>query len=98
MRPILYLVMIMTAVLILSLQGRQTDPVPVNAAEVQTPGVQETVEITAMHFHAGQLYTGDHGAEWVLSMPEGHSVADWYASHSGQTNPFRGQQVGDHRS
>ena len=51
----------MTAVLILSLQGRQTDPVPVNAAEVQTPGVQETVEITAMHFHAGQLYTGDHG-------------------------------------
>ena len=79
MRPILYLIMVMTAVLILNLQSRQNEPAPVKATEVQTPTIEETVEITAMRFHAGQLYTGDHGGRIrVLSMPEGHSVADWY--------------------
>ena len=80
MRPILYLVFVLSLVFLINLKDRQANVDGVQFDDPPASQVVTTAQITALSVRAGQLYTGDKdGRLRVLSLPDGHLVSDWYA-------------------
>ncbi|MBV70114.1 MAG: hypothetical protein CMH52_02105 [Myxococcales bacterium] len=89
MRPILYLVFVLSLVFLINLKDRPRPVDRIKVDETPTESVETTAQMTALFVRAGQLYTGDKdGRLRVLSLSDGHLVADWYAHPVGLRQVF----------